>query len=31
VGPFDRKDDADRSKDRLEAGGVETALVRVQR
>lgn len=31
VGPFDRKEDADRSKERLEAGGLETALVRVQR
>jgi cell division protein FtsN len=31
VGPFDKKDDADRNKDKLEAGGVETALVRVQR
>jgi cell division protein FtsN len=31
VGPFDRKDDADRQKERMEAGGLETALVRVQR
>jgi cell division protein FtsN len=31
VGPFEKKDDADRSKARLEAAGVETALVRVQR
>jgi cell division protein FtsN len=31
VGPFDKKDEADRQKERLEAGGVETALVRVQR
>ena len=31
VGPFDKKDDADRNKEKLEAGGVETALVRVQR
>jgi len=31
VGPFDKKEDADRSKERLEASGVETALVRVQR
>ena len=30
-GPFDKKDDADRQKEKLEAGGVETALVRVQR
>ncbi|WP_460885343.1 SPOR domain-containing protein, partial [Ramlibacter solisilvae] len=31
VGPFEKKDDADRQKQKLEAGGVETALVRVQR
>ena len=31
VGPFDRKDDADRQKEKLESGGFETALVRVQR
>jgi cell division protein FtsN len=31
VGPFDRKDEADRSKERIEASGMETALVRVQR
>jgi cell division protein FtsN len=31
VGPFDRKDEADRNKEKLEAGGFETALVRVQR
>jgi cell division protein FtsN len=31
IGPFDRKEEADRSKDKLEAGGIETALVRVQR
>lgn len=31
VGPFDKKEDADRSKERLESSGVETALVRVQR
>lgn len=31
VGPFERKEDADRSKERLDAGGLETALVRVQR
>ena len=31
VGPFDRKEDADRSKDRLDSNGFETALVRVQR
>lgn len=31
VGPFDRKEDADRNKDRLDSNGFETALVRVQR
>ena len=31
VGPFERKEDADRQKDKLESGGFETALVRVQR
>ena len=31
VGPFDKKEEADRSKEKLEASGVETALVRVQR
>ena len=31
VGPFDKKEDADRSKEKMEAGGFETALVRVQR
>jgi cell division protein FtsN len=31
VGPFDRKEDADRSKARLDAGGVDAALVRVPR
>jgi cell division protein FtsN len=31
VGPFEKKEDADRQKERLEAGGVDTALVRVQR
>ncbi len=31
VGPFEKKEEADRSKEKLEAGGVETALVRVQR
>ena len=31
VGPFDRKEDADRQKERIESGGFETALVRVQR
>lgn len=31
VGPFDKKDEAEKTKDRLEAAGHETALVRVQR
>ena len=31
VGPFDKKDDADKVKDRLDNNSVETALVRVQR
>lgn len=31
AGPFDKKDDADRIKEKLESAGLETALVRVQR
>jgi cell division protein FtsN len=31
VGPFDRKDDADGTKDKLASAGVESALVRVQK
>lgn len=31
IGPFDKREEADRQKERLESGGVETALVRVQR
>ena len=31
LGPFDKKDDADKNKEKLEGNGVETALVRVQR
>ena len=31
VGPFDKKEEADRQKERLDSGGMETALVRVQR
>lgn len=31
VGPFSNKDDADRNKEKLDAGGFDTALVRVQR
>ena len=30
-GPFNRKEEADRLKDRLDGGGFESALVRVQR
>lgn len=31
VGPFDKKDEADRTKEKIDAAGLETALVRVQR
>jgi cell division protein FtsN len=31
VGPFNNKDEADRQKEKLDAGGFDTALVRVQR
>ena len=31
VGPFEKKEEADRQKESLETGGIETALVRVQR
>ena len=31
VGPFEKKEEADRHKEKLESGGIETALVRVQR
>ncbi len=31
LGPFDKKDDADRTKEKLDSNSVETALVRVQR
>jgi cell division protein FtsN len=31
VGPFGNRDEADRQKDKLDAGGFDTALVRVQR
>ena len=31
AGPFNKKDDADRLKDRLDGGGFDAALVRVQR
>ena len=31
VGPFDKKDEADSTKDKLESTGMESSLVRVQR
>ena len=31
VGPYEKKEEADRQKEKLEAGGIESALVRVQR
>jgi cell division protein FtsN len=31
VGPFDRKDDAEAAKDKLQGGGIDAALVRVQK
>ena len=31
AGPFDRKDDADKTKDKLDGAGFDTAIVRVQR
>ena len=31
IGPYGKKDDADRTKERLDTAGLETALVRVQR
>ena len=31
LGPFDKKDEADRTKEKLDGNAVETALVRVQR
>lgn len=31
LGPFDRKDDADKNKEKLDGSGIETAMVRVQR
>lgn len=31
LGPFDKKDEADKAKERLDGSGIETALVRVQR
>jgi len=31
VGPFERREEAERAKDKLDTTGLETALVRVQR
>ena len=31
LGPFDKKEDADKAKERLDNNSIETALVRVQR
>jgi len=31
LGPFDKKDDADKAKERLDSNSIETAMVRVQR
>ncbi len=31
LGPFEKKDDADKAKERLDSSGIETAMVRVQR
>jgi cell division protein FtsN len=31
IGPFDKKDEAEKAKERLDGSGVDTALVRVQR
>jgi cell division protein FtsN len=31
VGPFDKVDDAERAKDKLDKAGIDTALVKVQR
>ena len=31
LGPFDKKEDADKAKERVDGAGIETALVRVQR
>ena len=31
LGPFDKKDEAEKAKERLDGSGIETALVRVQR
>jgi cell division protein FtsN len=31
IGPLDKKDDADKTKEKLDGAGFETAVVRVQR
>jgi cell division protein FtsN len=31
VGPFEKKEDADKAKEKMDKAGLETALVRVQR
>jgi cell division protein FtsN len=31
LGPFDKKDDADKAKTKLDSSGIEAALVRVQK
>jgi len=31
VGPFDKKEDGEKTKDKLDKAGLDTALVRVQR
>jgi cell division protein FtsN len=31
VGPFDKKDEGEKTKEKLDKSGLETALVRVQR
>jgi cell division protein FtsN len=31
VGPFDKKEEADKAKDKMDKSGMETALVRVAR
>jgi len=31
VGPFDKKDEGERAKEKLDKAGLETALVRAQR
>jgi cell division protein FtsN len=31
LGPFDKKDDAEKTKEKLDSNSIETALVRIQR